>query len=70
MAAVPPLGAATAAAAVPFALSPVLVNTGILNFQESEGWKIYKHATQALDEYNKYNCEPEGMFSFLAMLDV
>ena len=71
---------AAAAAAVPaqqvpvpapapiFALTPALVHHGILDYSTSEGNKIYKAATRALDKENQYNCEADGLRNFLGLV--
>ena len=54
------------AAPVTFALSPALVEPGILNYGTAEGSSIYKQAIKPLKE--DFECTPEGLNVLLAQV--
>jgi len=56
------------AAQVQFALAPVLINDGIINYTMPEGTKLYRAAIEALPG-DPFNCEPHGIKDFLATLE-
>ena len=65
--------AVTAAAAVVapppvFALTPALVNQGVVDYSSSEGMKVFKAATSELNHENPFNCAADELRSFLGLI--
>jgi hypothetical protein len=56
------------AAAIRFALSPALAIQGVINYETSEGRKLFSSSTHKLDE-ELYDCKPDGLYQFLQSLN-
>ena len=59
-----------AAQAVPFALTPALVDSGVINYATAEGKKLYSKATQSLysSTVDYYDGKAEKLSAFLFKL--
>ena len=51
----------------PFALTPAVAVTGVVDFKTSEGRKLFSTATYKLDE-DPYDCNADGLYQFLKSL--
>jgi hypothetical protein len=53
--------------AAAFALTPAVAVIGVINYNTSEGRKLYASATAKLAE-EQYDCKPDGLYQFLQSL--
>ena len=52
----------------PFALTPAVAVQGVIDYNTTEGRKLYGNAIHKLDE-ELYNCKPDGLYQFLQTLN-
>jgi hypothetical protein len=60
-------GSESSGSDVPFALTPAVAITGVINYRKTSGRKLFESATSKLDE-ELYDCKPEGLYQFLQSL--
>jgi hypothetical protein len=56
-----------AANPIRFALTPAVAVQGVIDYNSTEGRKLYVHATSKLDE-ELCDCKPDGLYQFLQSL--
>ena len=52
---------------VPFALTPAVAVQGVIDYNTTEGQKLYSTAIYKLDD-ELYDCKPDGLYQFLQTL--
>jgi hypothetical protein len=54
--------------AAAFALTPAVAVLGVIEYNTTEGQKLYSLATHKLEE-ELYDCKPDGLYQFLQSLN-